>query len=613
MKLKKKISLLALIGFLLQNCSFSPSDELYVVIPVPSTSQSSINLTSFGGGTINLISEKTFILDVLPQGKRVYFADVYLNGAKIYSLSSSSGTFSFSLDPIKIGDGAWELKIVVKHSSGNGSLSDKLDNEFVVLEKKFNLLIDLVPPTKISKPQIQIVDGNLKVSWQKPTKYNFIHYILVRNYLDNQGHAVVSDSTLISDLTNESYIDESYVGGKISYQVNLKGSNFYIKGDIELFDCIPIVVEYDQSFQVPEIKYSKPLLYNSRGIEIVINSLVSNIEYRSISTSGTYKTDKVLFGSQILYEVSISKKGNPSGHRYTTLINAHKGNKIPAYDFITYSKKENSYLLNRKNKIIGEKSILYKIDAISMEVTDSLLFEGASNSFPLFGQESNFIYLVLNDSKTIIQIDIASLDIVKIINGLTIFPGGNIFIRSDNAIVTDNNLLGWESDGTIYIIDLINEALILKTKSLNFSLSEDGEFLFINGILYSGGKDQLWSNLIGKLGYEDKLLYFRKPFGQSAFALEFYKAYDFDLTIPPNYLGFLSAPTVYQLNSTPTYYEDHVNMISGTNYIDQNRRELILYNATSFQEIRRVEFAKESQGARAVNNKLFHSNGFYMD
>lgn len=288
-----------LIFFLFLNigCSYTPEEENFTPVY---NAYLGARLDIYSNSVLELFTPTTFSFSVSSKNKRYYHAQIYMDGKHIQSLSSSNGEFSFSLDPIDFENGTRLLKLEITYPSTSGSLADKLDQEVLTVTKEFQIIVDNTPPEPHAKPTVKIEDGKLMVSWNATTEKAVKSYTIEVKYFD--GDKVIDrDSILTFDLNTTKLQDHFYAGGKVSYQVNLKGHNFYIRGIPEFFECVPIDISYYNNPGDQGFSFSQSLLYGQSSIELEV-TVAGQILKFSVASAGQIQIPNVPFGAEIPYE-----------------------------------------------------------------------------------------------------------------------------------------------------------------------------------------------------------------------------------------------------------------------------------------------------------------------
>lgn len=156
------------------------------------------------------------IIGDLSKFKYVFF---YLDTTLIYQSEKTETTFEFKKKAV-LEKELYNLKMVVLNSSGTGSIADKLGFEGSYYEKNWPVLIKNPELFQFDPLKYSIIDGMLKIEWNKYDFSNFFNYEITKTVY----HSYDQDSyTFIPIFSSDKnyLIDSSYVGEKASYSVKL--------------------------------------------------------------------------------------------------------------------------------------------------------------------------------------------------------------------------------------------------------------------------------------------------------------------------------------------------------------------------------------------------------
>ena len=563
------------------SCSYAPEDENLVSVSSPSPN-SSISLLEHGQ-VIELYEKKTIHFRVSPNDKRSYHAEIFIDNLYETSGTATSGDFYFTLDPKKFDNGKREGKIIVSYPSGTGSLADRLDEETVTTERTFQVLIDNVPPLPIEKPFVAIQNGKLMVSWKKPLKTNISYYMIYRRYY--QGDKILfTDSIKVPDLATIQYYDASYVGGKVSYQVNLKGGNFYQPGVPEFFDCVPVEISFSGDLDIPQFSITKSLLFNYENtIEMRMTGDRNGSKLVTLLSASVIPTNNVKFGSEIKYQFNIVSRSTSSYEKpsYTIDRTAYQGVRIKKFILLQYAPKYAAYYLSTRDNSNGGTVKIYKLDAASMTITDSLVYSSHTTPYLIFSRNNDHNYVQSDDLK-LKKLDLNTLDVIEEINlGHLASTNESIDIESWTT-VTDDNIFAFDTDKKAFIVDLTTKATLwTQTSYLSPSLSADGTYLFFNGYLYKGNPSLGWTQVVSRITAADEGLIFRGDSDKAILFGSSSRLYSYDLTSPPNGGVYLISKQT-TLNLIAPYYDPLTDTYYGQRYETQSERTVQVYRAEDF-------------------------------
>jgi hypothetical protein len=194
-----------------QGCEYqSEKDNFVNVDPPPSSHNMSITLSS-SSDTIKIFSPTILTYDINTYGLKI-LGGFFSLGDKKWEVTSDTGRITIS--PADFSTGKYQLSLNAYTNSGSGSVADYFGGEGYNAVKNWPMLIDTRIGAAVS-PIISVTsDGYFKVTWPKCEQYNFVSYE-VKGLLNLNLFTKVYTN---SDIT--SYIDSSFVGGTVHFQVN---------------------------------------------------------------------------------------------------------------------------------------------------------------------------------------------------------------------------------------------------------------------------------------------------------------------------------------------------------------------------------------------------------
>ncbi len=171
--------------------------------------------------TIKIYGPTVLTYDINTYGLKIV-SGFFSLGDKKWEVTSDTGRISIS--PADFSSGKYQLSLNAYTNSGSGSVADYFGGEGYNAVKNWPMLIDANMGAAI-KPSFSVTsDGYFKVSWPKCEQYNFVSYEVKGSLNFNNFTKVYTNS----DIT--SYIDSSFVGGTLFFQVNTILSNWKTMG-----------------------------------------------------------------------------------------------------------------------------------------------------------------------------------------------------------------------------------------------------------------------------------------------------------------------------------------------------------------------------------------------
>lgn len=202
------IQLIVLILFAgLSSCEYQLKDEEFVEIKPPDGIHNfSINMLA-PGDTLFLFNPTILEYDINAYGLDIQRAVISL-ARETWPIKSSG---QLRLDPKDLTPGIHTLTLLLTTNSGTGSIGDITGNEGYNLKMEWVAVVD-----SRSGPLMEITssineDGFLSLKWNSVKNLNFCHYEFTR-WFDYK-----SQTKLIYNQQDTTFIDSCYIAGKVSY------------------------------------------------------------------------------------------------------------------------------------------------------------------------------------------------------------------------------------------------------------------------------------------------------------------------------------------------------------------------------------------------------------
>jgi hypothetical protein len=217
------------LALLVLACEHSPKGKYYVDLNRETYGNINIDLLN-QPDTILLLRETNFNYNIsLQEGQIIHNTEITLDGEVISSTNSANNTFR--LVPADYETGLHVLKAEVTTTTGTGSLSDVAGAESLLYSREWIIVIDHTPPAGLTITSIAKFNGKLRIEWTKNSSVNFSHYIVYRILVNPFTHDVNETGlALISDADSNWYVDDSYIGGPVSYYIQNVEVNYSIQG-----------------------------------------------------------------------------------------------------------------------------------------------------------------------------------------------------------------------------------------------------------------------------------------------------------------------------------------------------------------------------------------------
>ncbi|MEJ7644917.1 MAG: hypothetical protein WKF87_10000 [Chryseolinea sp.] len=166
------------------------------------------------------------------------------------------GDNKFTVDPSVIPHGFHRMHVTVQGYNQNGSLANQLEFNTSDISNTFNVYVDSEPPEVSQILKFEITEGQLKVSWSKCKKQNFLSYTL-KVCGDNN----CSDVN-IKDVNDTSWVDPNYVAGRIGYAVATNTTFTSVNGQFRYYEWKPNI-RFQVSNFLATMRWGKFPFYNN--------------------------------------------------------------------------------------------------------------------------------------------------------------------------------------------------------------------------------------------------------------------------------------------------------------------------------------------------------------
>jgi len=467
-------SFLALItGIILISCEYE-SDSVYFV---------QVNKTVHDTITINLLEQNDTIALVEPttytynignsEAQKIYSTEIRFNGHTYSTNNSYSGSFTLSSDNYE--DGIYELEIAVKTSTGSENLADKNGYEVILYSRKWIVIVDNHPPDALEITKVSNLNGRVKIEWQKNEHYNFKYYWITRNaYVFSKNSSTTVHLKKIYDADSNWFFDDSYIGGKVTYQVeNYAGDDFQEGISCDFYGNVSRIEVLGKYNNDSIVLYWNKCSYDSNFHEYEVKSFelyewgTYNSVFSSYNLKDTICSYSPPFGRQRIIELSThsNKYIYYSPEYYSDTITVYAGDKIPAYEYLLHSTVPDIVYLINYNKIT-------KLSLTNNELMSTALMPEPFNYEYSYRNHIKNFYLSPDGSKLIYS------------DGLKIYK-----LDPDNLSITDKIDVNLEFDGNANVIkSLSNNGLVSLT--LN---PRNGDFPLLNMVYNIETKDSLFT------------------------------------------------------------------------------------------------------------------------
>jgi len=483
MKPPRYIIILAIIA----SCEFNPTGENFVEINSTPPNFNFLLSAENEGDTFLIFKDTEFMLEYIRDSNvRIQLVNVYLNDKAMYS-----GDFRDSFD-LNVGDnetGYYPLKVETVFTSGTGSLADLNGLELFQAERSWVVFIENEIPLEWNFKSIEIIDGALKLEWDKYPYRNFKSYQIYNT--DNSFIEIGDRDQLSSDL-------ENYVGG---YGVVNLGIRTYTTGTlgspVQLSYPFSRFISIDDSNNGLEIYWSRNKFDKYfKGYNLFFNN---ELVYSTENIN-----DTVYAGVLFLFDngLEISLRHNEDNNEqiinqfFRTTTNSI-GNDVRIFEWVP---NINSYYGYLDNDIV-------RLDADDLSIKSSTI---STNDYIDFSD--NGLYSVIGSTNKIFSVNPESFEVLQTIEIDQIIDDFNLFTYSIN----NRNHLFIHSEGinNQYAVIDLNSNTVLFNNPTNLSasitdISNNSKFIIqdysVDRTLFEIGSDS-----IKQLNYTSDVVQFSK-------------------------------------------------------------------------------------------------------
>jgi len=325
-----KISLLLFFVFSISSCIYYPPEEFTKVSsesPPPDIYDLSQDLSK---DTLYLWTATRYGFNFKSDITEVLMVTIHFQGN---SLTFGNSAGYFDIDPETWTDGVYNLTIDIFTRTNTGSLADQMNLETNKTTKTWKLVIARPYNQNVKFTGASVENGFLKIHWKKLDSRYFAGY-----------KVMVSDSALynsysrsISSADSTSLTDSSFVGGKVTFTLNIlyyDTQNILHENTVDTYDYrFPISLNLQDDLDSLTFEWTRIPFNHS----IHISSTVDNKTYDILNDSVfkipspglggtityTFAVDPVvdlMFSHQMYYIYTHFTAGTPNGMEFSTMV-----------------------------------------------------------------------------------------------------------------------------------------------------------------------------------------------------------------------------------------------------------------------------------------------------
>ncbi|MBZ0245752.1 MAG: hypothetical protein K8H85_07390 [Cyclobacteriaceae bacterium] len=343
-----------------QQCTFSPNSEYINPIAPPDPLAVTVEVNNPGFADPFYIIEPTTFRFTVDAPKPVIDYVVTIDGNLV--AEGNDRNISFFLFPHSLLPGNHTVNLTIRIATQSGSLADKLNAEYHLIEKNFRLINDPTPPPNVTATA-SYENGYLTVRWNTSSKKNF-YYVIKRTY---SPYDPLSD-TVIRNPSQNVFVDRGYVGGDINYKIAVSGFGFdrHVLGTVSFNDNPVDFVISEGADKTARLSWTNSLI-DVTNTNLKIDAGSHNI-IMPLTLSNDLVIDTLVLGEQRNYWIDTYRTGYQR-QRYRRIIGIESPLLIKP--FITQA------MMPVQNKLLTLTSkAIYRYALPSLILEDSLLTAG---------------------------------------------------------------------------------------------------------------------------------------------------------------------------------------------------------------------------------------------
>lgn len=401
-------------------------------------------------------------------------------------------------------EGAHELKITQYVKSGTRSLADKLNVEMASYTARFVMMIGTYEFTPVIQ-SINVTDKGVNLLWNSYDRSDFQAYE-IRKYSGWDSHFEEWEphrKFIITDPTQTSFTDTTYVGGTVAYFVTVdKGGKHFLSAQKS------VTFNYKVNLRLTPTGNGRARLswdvhpyhentryrnvFQWRGLSET--RLAENIPAGQTSVEIDYTT---VFGqlSQLSLQMWADTEGDPTTvDRYSVFEYLTTGIRTPPFTNILYNQKENAYYLVQDNGVASDYPRgLFRLDK-DLRISDSLT--SLTYGHLIKSPDGNRLFILRQTSITELQ------DVPLAVKQTHDTGVGFNVSNKQLTTATNNNYILYRHSDNVDVLDFTTKTVLLRVPLIGMAhISPDGQY-FANGPdLYKFDGTQF--TIIGTLPFQD--------------------------------------------------------------------------------------------------------------
>jgi hypothetical protein len=472
-------------------CDYSPSGSHYQDLDPKPRLQYKINLNE-QGDTLYARGTVTYEYTVLTGGRQVHATELWLGERQLHQSITRSGTAK--INTAEFAEGYHILRVLVRASTGTGSLADHAGSEQLQVYQTWVVKIENAAPTPTKLISIKGEEGTLRLKWE-PYNRRYIKNYIVRRF-NNLGQEI-KKVTLPPDVTT--WDDVHYVGGDSYYSIGVEDQDKRIAESERVFFTAPIprllTHEYTNDNGL-KLTFSRSRFYSNFGnyyFQLYYENRSNIAEYEITEINDTVLTvTDVPFGTQLQYVLNSVAES----FSLYSIVTSDNGT-LPGLGV------ENRFTPFNRSHFSPENNLFYDFSGSELKVIDGNTLEvrhAKSYNSTNLAISSDKRLLYLNTSSGLLRLDPLTLEVVaswKLADLVPLVAYNALYLRVSNT----NRLLIYlrNNNGTdrFYVVNMETGAVELnetQTSSIrNATISPDGQMIAAPNILYQKRSDGSWA------------------------------------------------------------------------------------------------------------------------
>jgi hypothetical protein len=452
------------------SCDYEPDSTHFVNIPPPNTTGVTIDLNN-SGDTISVFQSTLLHYTADVGAREIYEIVVYFDNTVITSFSQHEAAFYLSSQNYP--DGQYALRIEMFTSSGTHSLADVMRSEKIKVVREWVAYIDRTPPQPVQFTRIDVVDGTLRLEWDRYKQHNFQAYELRKyRYSPYWGTYTLCWTASITDQRVITTNDYTFMGGEVRYEIQILAGDQSSPPSQEDFAYVynPAITYTWLNQQEVQVTWRKAPLYKNFTMysATVFGQPFEYFNYTSINDTAFVFQPNVNFGSirSAVLNVHGASTDEINAQRSTTDISV--GKLFPSFygKEISYNTSLDKYFAIQ---YVQEPNFnLVRINGSTLEAEQTLPAQHGA-----MGISENGQYLYLQTDNGLSRLDPLTFDEL-----------GHYNTTGYRVAVSNNNLVGLSRIDGSSLIKMPENTIVKSSTNQRIALSPSGKYILMGSELF---------------------------------------------------------------------------------------------------------------------------------